>query len=67
MAFACGTLTDVVLSLQLAPARQAALFLPHLGSLLLAVPQTSELRMGCFSATEAAMSSYYTSVDQYGL
>jgi hypothetical protein len=67
VAFACGTLTDVVLSLQLPPARQAALFLPHLGSLPLTVPATSELRMGCFSPTEAALSSYYTSMDPYSL
>lgn len=63
MAFACGTLPDIILSLQLPAARQAALFLPSLGSLALAVPLTSELRMCCHSTADAALASYYSPHD----
>lgn len=65
MAFACGTLPDVLLSLQLSPARQAALFLPRLGSLSLAVPATSELRMCCHTPADATQAAYYGPGEPY--
>lgn len=65
VAFACGTLPDVLLSLQLSPARQAALFLPRLGSLSLAVPATSELRMCCHTPADATQAAYYGPGEPY--
>ncbi|KAL4440152.1 hypothetical protein ABPG75_003153 [Micractinium tetrahymenae] len=62
VAFTAGTLPDVVLSLQLASAAQAALFLPRLGSLPLPVPLTSELRLCCYSPADAALASYQSTV-----
>lgn len=58
MSFACGTLADTVLSLQLPPARQATLFLSRLGSLPLAVPLTSDLRLCNFSSADCAAKPY---------
>ena len=62
--FACGTLPDVILSLQLPAGRLAALFLPRLGPLPLAVPGAAELRLCCYSPGDAAH-SYYAPSDPY--
>lgn len=62
VAFAGGTLPDVVLSLRLAPAAQAALFRRRLGSLPLPLPLTADLRLCCYSPADAALASYTASV-----
>lgn len=62
VAFAGGTLPDVLLSAQLAPAPLAALFLRRLGSLPLPVPLAADLRMCCYSPADAALASYQSSV-----
>ncbi len=65
VAFACGTLPYVLLSLQLPPERQAALFLPRLGSLVLAQPTAADLRMCCYTAADATQAAYYGPGDPY--
>ena len=65
MAFACGTLPDILLSLQLPAGRQSALFLPRLGSLSLAVPSAAELRLCCHTPADATQAAYYGPGEPY--
>lgn len=65
VAFACGTLPDVLLSLQLPAGRQSALFLPRLASLSLAVPSTAQLRLCCHTSADATQAAYYGPGEPY--
>ncbi|PSC67596.1 hypothetical protein C2E20_8752 isoform B [Micractinium conductrix] len=62
-----GTLPDVVLSLQLPAAQQAALFVRRLGHVAVPVPGPAELRTFCYNAADAALSQLpqYTPADPY--
>lgn len=65
VAFLGGTLADTLLSLQLPAPALAALFLPALGPLPLAVPLAADLALCNFSAAEATTAALAAASDPY--